>query len=764
MNIVDFEKFGKQSRYGAVEFPHQLTLNMLAMNGISPWAVSARTHFAEPGKPLLVILASNFSFSVFQTEDSVWVKCGLSAEASMWVRAAFSPGGDFQIKATATSIDSIDLTLSSSIGVFVCSVRVLQKDTVPILHYHTMLTPSAELQVPFWPKDLLFINEKGETWEGTATIHASQYGTRTGFIYLTQTQPKSCSILYLQNLTSLSPYCDQTESSLGDSVGGTWPELGFSLPATKKPLKSGVSIPIADAYIIFSKELPKNDLEVTRLYLDLLADLYRFLPRPDTNYTEWPAILNKGLKDLKESPGCWSQVAGNSYLNAYVSDYDTPPEIMVQLAVLLPLLDYVEWSGDELEVMKTIKRGLDSFYDEELHTIMRWLPAAENRLKGEEEQKVPKVMDSWYLHHPLLNLSRLALKGDDVAKKLFLNSLEFAIKVARHFHYKWPVFYKMDTLEIVKAETAEGKGGEKDVAGIYCHVMLQAFELTKEKHYLVEAERAAKTLEGYGFDVFYQANNTAFAAGALLRLHKLTNKALYLDLSYMCLASIFRNTQLWDCNYGYGKNFPKFFAVYPLNDAPYTAAYEEQEVFCALHDYLKHAEGVDLLPSVRLLIAEFIRYLVDRAVYYYPAMLPKEMLEESPKMGEIATDLWIALEDLQDGWLKSGTVGQEVYGAGNAFGILPRHYLRVPEHHCMVYVDYPTAGFVPQKGKTLRFKLVGDSEMSCRMMLVKTTAAKIPDHRLTVNGTDDVLSGKKVKGGAIEYTLSGNSAVELKFI
>lgn len=69
------------------------------------------------------------------------------------------------------------------------------------------------------------------------------------------------------------------------------------------------------------------------------------------------------------------------------------------------------------------------------------------------------------------------------------------------------------------------------------------------------------------------------------------------------------------------------------------------------------------------------------------------MLEEKPKVGELDPKLWIALEDLQDGWQKSGTVGQEVYGAGNAFGILPRHYLRVPGEEFMVYVDYPTSGF-----------------------------------------------------------------------
>src|SRR6202000_1847515 len=233
-----------------------------------------------------------------------------------------------------------------------------------------------------------------------------------------------------------------------------------------------------------------------RHYLALLSAIYLALPKPPITYKDWPVILQKGLHDLQDSPGCWSQVAGNHYFNAYVCDYKTPPEIMVQLAVLLPLLDYVEWNDSQLAVMKKIKDGLTAFYDEKLGTIMRWHPKMADKMEAVEEQMQPMVMDSWYLQHPMLNLSRLALKGDEVAKKLFLDSIEFVIKVAHHFDYNWPVFYKMDTLEVVKAETQPGKGGEKDVAGLYTHILLQAWELTGEDKFLREAEKAAKTLQG----------------------------------------------------------------------------------------------------------------------------------------------------------------------------------------------------------------------------------------------------------------------------
>ncbi|HEX8609549.1 MAG TPA: hypothetical protein VF679_12985, partial [Pedobacter sp.] len=491
------------------------------MNGLSPWAVTASSDLLELSAPHFTYESGIFKFNVHSTNDSVWVKVDMPAGGSMAFRTVFSPGALKPLEETNTN-NSVELRLSADTGIYFTRIIIDESQGSPILRYTTTLKPAKDLMVPFWPRDIIVLNNSETPENTTGQIHASQYGTRTGFIYLSHTRPKAGSILYLHNLTALSDYCEETESSLGDTVGGEWPELGFSLPSSKKPLPAGEEVVISDAFVAFDQEVPKKEADVMRLYLDLLARVYLLLPRPQTNYQPWPETLENGLRDLVDSPGCWSQVGGHKYFNAYVSDYETPPEIMVQLAVLLPLLDYVEWSKRDLGVMKTIKENLTTFYDKDLGTIMRWLPAAEDKLKGEEEQKVPKVMDSWYLHHPLLNLSRLALKGDGVASQLFLDSLAFAMKVAQHFNYQWPVFYKMDTLEVVKAETAEGKGGEKDVAGIYAHVMLQAWELTNEKRYLNEAENAAKTLEGYGFEVFYQANNTTFSAGALLRLYKIT--------------------------------------------------------------------------------------------------------------------------------------------------------------------------------------------------------------------------------------------------
>jgi hypothetical protein len=158
-------------------------------------------------------------------------------------------------------------------------------------------------------------------------------------------------------------------------------------------------------------------------------------------------------------------------------------------------------------------------------------------------------------------------------------------------------------------------------------------------------------------------------------------------------------------------------------------------------------------------MAEYIRFLVERAVYYYPTMLPKEMLSDEVKTGEVDPNLWIALEDMHDGWEKSGEVGQEVYGAGNSFGILPRHYMKAEDQSFMIYTDYPTYGFLSKKHRPAKFKLAGDGRLTSRMMIVKTDKAKLPDITVRLNGSKEVLKGRKVEDGHLEFAIPGDSEV-----
>jgi len=571
--------------------------------------------------------------------------------------------------------------------------------------------------------------------------------------------------LYFQNLTSLNDYAKQTETSLTDTVGGEWPELGFSLPATtEKTIEAERETVISDAYVIFSPEIPKDDLVMGQQFLDLLAQVYLVLPRNETEYVHWPDIAEKSLRDLTNSEKCWSEVRGNRYLNAYVGDYDTPPESMVQLTVLLPLLEYAAWSGKEIPITKELLDGIPRFFNKEADVLARWLPSAADRLDHSEPQRKPEAMDSWYLYHSLLNVSRLALHGDKTAEKLFRDSLAYAIKVAHTFDYHWPVFYNLYTMEVMKAETKEGAGGETDVACLYIHIMLQAWELTKEDLYLEEAKKAARTLKDLGFNMFYQANETLFGAGALLRLWKETGDELFLNLSYVSLANIFNNMWIWECNYGYAEHYKTFFALFPLKEAPYTAVYEELEGFAALHDYLANY-GPDIPEWLNILVPEFLRCMLYKAKFYYPPNLPVEVLSEKSRTGEIDPKLWIPVEDIYDGWELAGQVGQEVYGASLPFGVIPRHYWSIPDEKFMVYVEYPIQDYSTVEKGSAMFRVLGDSRLTCRLRIIPTGKSKLPKFEVTTERQEsaETLQGRATPEGHMEYELLGDRTVILQW-
>jgi len=669
--------------------------------------------------PIESIKNHNIVLDIYANDNSLWLIKTWKNGIKTGFRAVYDEGNALALAKLDHTDDKTTVTLKTAAGTYITSIEIIEDS---LFRYSTTFTPTADLLFAYSPKDILnFTND----WKllSTGKVHTQQVGNRSGILYFSLNKPSTGGIFYFQNLTSLNAYFEQTKTSGASLIGAEWPEIGFSIPISPdQPLKKNQTYVLSDAFVLTEDQVPKNQLSICKNYLVNLAAIYQHLPKPETISHDWLTIGENGIKDMELHPGCWSYQGGHHYLTAYLSDYATPPEIMVQLAVLLPVMEYLDWKGEASHpIVDRLKDGLEAFYKPELGTIVRWLPDAESNLDYSEEQKKPNVMDAWYLHHPLMNLARLTARGGEkIASRLLMDSIEYAMKVARTFNYQWPVFYEMDTLNILKAETAEGAGGEKDVPGTYADLMLKLWEITGERKYFTEAKRSVERLEDEGFDVFYQANNTTFSAIALLKLYKLTKKEKYLDLSYMCLASIFNNVQLWDSNYGYGKNFPSFFAIFPLKDAPYTAAYEEQEVYAALYNYYQEAKDIELLPAVRMLIAEFMKYAINRVPYYFAAMLPKEMLSEEVKTGEIDPNLWIALEDLRDGWEQAGQVGQEVYGAGISFGIIPRQYYKVKSEDFMVFIDYPLERFTKRNNK-IYVAIGGDGNGECKLQIIDST-------------------------------------------
>lgn len=728
------------------------------MNGFSPWYYSDGRQVAgalwrkQKGDVLLETTLS---------DDSLWLRITFRQQPVLAMRAGYFPGNGFRILKTDDGGRTFSMQAATSTGRFRIMVS-LPDQSYPMLRCTTYLTPATDFRIPFWPRDLMVLQASGKQEALEGKVHVRQEGGRSGWLFGGIESADPCAFLYFQNLTALNDYAIATHSKLTDTVGGAWPELGFGLPPSpEKALPAGKEIVISDAFLMLHESLPAKENDLAALFLEMTGRLYLQLPLPPTSYKPWPDILSHTLRDLQVNCGCWFRAGGHSYLNAYLCDYDTPPELMVQLAVLLPLMDYERWSNEPLKIVQTLKDGIPFFYDEKINATGRWLPSTMDRLDLSEEHKHPRVMDSWYLHHPLVNLARMVKAGEDHLKDLLFNSVEFAIKVAHHFKYEWPVFYHLDTLEVIKAETQPGKGGEHDVAGIYAHLMLLMHEISGEDRFLEEAATAGRALEQKGFHLFYQANVTAFAAKALLRLYIIKKEKVFLQAAMAALAGIMRNTGLWDCNYGNGEGFPTFFILYPLNNAPYAAVYEELEVMASFHDIIKMAPEAGLPSHITLLLSEYIRYMVHRCAYYYPPMIDKSMIAEKTKTGEIETDTWIPLEDLQDGWETSGTVGQEVYGAGLPFAIVSRHYSVLEDWGCIVFLDYPISEKVEQLENGVAFQAGGHPDMFCRLRLMPMEGFTLTDGQ--VQADKEMMQGIKLEDGSLEFSIPGQCRVELHF-
>jgi hypothetical protein len=484
----------------------------------------------------------------------------------------------------------------------------------------------------------------------------------------------------------------------------------------------------------------------------------RFLPKPRTRHYDWIAGSKRTLYALETCEDCGRWIRGNFYLNAYVGSVEKPPESMVQLAVLVPLLEYEGWSGQASGPTKGLLSSLPTFIDPKLKVVVRWLPGEPFGGGADSEEEHHDTMDSWYYLHTLLNVARLAALKQDGMMDLLVPSLEHAIKVAHHFDYRWPVFYRLRSLEVIKAKTKPGEGGEHDVAGLFAHVMLQAYELTKERRYLDEAEASAARIDGKGFRLLYQTNNTMMAATALLKLWRVTGNADYRDLEAVCLANVVAQLWIWNARYGFSKSYDTFMGVAPLRDAPYLASYEEHEFLGSAISYLKEA-GPDIHPALNVLLPEYMKYLLHRARFYFCEELPFEALSSEPKEGRIGPELFVPLEDIYAGRKQAGAVGQEVYGAAAAFLLTTTAYVKSDGLPFRIRSEYPVLDFAVEdapEGGRARIVLAGDPDFSCRL-----TIEGGEDHQPTMlDEAGGILVGEK-SAGRTEYEVGGGGTYRL---
>jgi len=724
------------------------TISGQAPPAASPYVLGLRE--ALKGKlahPVTSFAIGALECEIVQSADSVWLMIRRPDAGGLALRACFIPAPFNCTRERAGPGEQLRLRVESAMGRHQIVVRT-GGAALEHVRLTVTLTPSTPALMPFMPRDLYPLDAHDDPLGAVGHVEAAQRGLNCGILYFRIDDPAFGNVLYFQNLTAMNGYYQATRTSPDGAVGGRWPELGYLLPSPAQsgtppshPLAAGEEVTLSDAIVIVRHRAPPHERESARHFLQMLGEAYKLIDLPRTQYRDWVDRAEKTLVDLKTAPEATVRHYGHLYVHPYTaSEY---PDSMVQISVLAAIFDWGRWRGEEHPLEAELRSGLRRFYDPKLKAIRRYLPNV-------GDDKDADAVDSWYLYHPLLNLGRMALAGDEASKALLLDGIDFAIKAARHFDYRWPIQYKVTDFSVITA-TANDDRGQTDVGGLYAYVMLQAHELTDEPRFLDEARAAIDAAIGMRFNLNYQANLTAWGAAACMRLYRITNSEVYAEQSYVYLASFFHNTEIWESRLERAVHYRNFLGATCLQDAPYMAIYECFDAFTAFEAYLDDS-GPGLDPDVRMLVAEYCKYALDRAWFYYPDALPAEILATENRNGHIDRTLSFPLEDLYPDGQLAGQVGQEIYGAGAALVFATRSFHAVAEAPFSIFCDHFLRGSERIGDRSLSIMLDGGETCSAALSFIRQKRKRLPKIKVATAGGDALRARQRTKD-RIDFTV-----------
>ena len=698
------------------------------------------------------------SVEVVAGRDSVWAIIRRPGRGGVALRIAHCWGGATKVaKQRRKAGELLSLKVESAIGI---QQVVLRSDDIALalLRVTTTLVPATPLLIPYFPRDLYPLGEGDDPMAADGRVEAAQRGLNVGLSYFHLDQPAFGSVLYFQNLTALNDYFAATDTKPDGAVGGEWPELGYLPPTPPQsgtpptnPLPAGTPTTMSDAILVFHDDPACDEQDSARRFLQMLGAAYRQIEAPDTQYRDWVWRADKTLRDLENAPEATIRHYGHPYIHPYTAaEY---PDVMVQMSIVSALRNYADWTRRDIPFCTALEAGLEKFHDRSLKTMRRYLPNV-----GKDKDKL--AVDSWYLYHPLINLGHLALDGDARARRLFTGSLDFAVKAARHFDYAWPIQFKVDSFDVIVASRNDDGLGQTDVGGVYAYAMVQAYELTGDQAYLLEARAAIDAARDMRFELNYQANLTAWGAAACMRLWRITDEPYYLRQGYVYLASFFHNCVIWESEIAHAATYKVFLGATCLHDAPYMAIFECFDSFAAFERYLKDS-GPDLDPAARLLVSEYCKYALDRAWYYYPDALPEDALaKDDIRNGHIDRKLSFPVEDLYVDGQPAGQVGQEIYGAGAAFVFASRSFHQVSGAPFRIFCDHFPVTSERTSERSLTFGLDGGHAREAAFDLVRLPHGELPKFTLrTIAG--ERLRPRRQTSDLVEFRIPASGEISL---
>jgi hypothetical protein len=476
------------------------------------------------------------------------------------------------------------------------------------------------------------------------------------------------TILYFSNYTALGAYFDRTQSGVtqpnfpyaragtkGSLVGVSGSSFGYVPPSSSlASLPHKKATVVVSSYLYLEPTIPSAESDIATAYLRALDTVDSAVGQPFVAAPKWRTLAARSAADIADRSN-WVNVNGHRYLRSYVSDTRSAPELLTQAGVLAGIRAYEARYNTSVPFAATLDADLSTYYDPAYGTVTNGLPH-DPSARGE----------SWYFVNNLISLLQLAQTRDGTAKTLLLQSVDAVIKLAHVNGYAFPQNFAYRDFN------GTGSQVEHDVAGGYAWLMLGLYDLTGDTRYLDESKASIAHVAGTGFDLSYETHMSAYTAAAAQRLYAMTGDAAYHGYAVLALANLFHAVRLWDCTYGVCKKGPGYHTYMGLNPLPwsdYVAMLEQYEAWLGLQSYLRYAQNEP--PYVVNLVKAFIRYSPRTLQYSLPPSLPSGAASsipgEYPFVSHNNLRWHIPLEDLREGEVASGAIGQELYGAGGPF-------------------------------------------------------------------------------------------------
>jgi len=490
-----------------------------------------------------------------------------------------------------------------------------------------------------------------------------------GSSILLSTPALDSTVMYFSNFTSLGPFFDRTSSGptqpnfpypnaggKGSLVGlGDKEYFGYIPPTgSLSNLPHGRSTVVVDSYLYLLPGIPSGEAAVADTYLKVLGTVYDALPALREPPSDWQSLAAKEASDLSGGEN-WVTVSGTRFLRSYVSDTRSAPELITQAGLLVGVKAYEDRFHVSLPLDPLLEATLPFFYDAQFHSIVNGVGHDPNA-----------TGESWYFVDNMISLLQLTQLGSENARKLLLDSVDAIVTLAHANNYEFPQVFRYSDWN------GRESGVQADVAGGYAWLMLGLYDLTKDSRYLDEAKTSIAHVAGKGFGLSYETHMSAYTAAAAERLYRMTRDPTYRGYALLALANLFHATRLWDCTYGYcrkGSGYHTYFGLNPLPWSDYVAMLEQYEAWLGLRDYMQYAQ--DEPAYVKDLVNGFLTNSPRTLRYALPPSLPQGAATSTPAEYDFVPKNnlgWsIPLEDLREGEVNSGIIGQEIYGAGGPF-------------------------------------------------------------------------------------------------